>query len=626
MIRRNLVILFFVVLVSLVFVFYFIPSWYKPAKDRESIGKEDLLKEIKTFSSKEDFKLYLLNTSDKLYYLSELAPDAWGVFGARIGEGEAKDVAPERFSPTNVQVEGIDEPDIVKTDGRKIYFSDTNLHFSRFGVYITLGEKGTKIIKAFPPEGLEVRSNIDEAGNLLLYNNVLVVLSPGSITGYDVSNDRTPKKLWKIELKDAIVGSRLYKNKIYLVLSSLINSEEPCPVILGHLNEQPILVECSKIHHPSEFVPIDSVYTIMVLNPENGDVENLVSFVGLSYYSVVYMSTNAIYLTYVETIDYKNLYLDVIVEKCSDLFPPHVMDRLKALKNEKNISEESKMVIIEFINSLDYEERERIDLEIERRAEEYIKEKKRNIVKTNIIKVGLDMKLKSIGKVPGVPLNQFSMDEYLGYFRIATTVGTGLETANDVYVLDENLRLVGSVEDLGLGERIYSVRFIQDKGYVVTFRQIDPFYVLDLSNPTNPVVKGELKIPGFSSYLHPIEENKIIGIGMNESKVKISLFDVSSAENPIEVDNYILEEYWSDVLKTHHAFLLDNKHKIFFLPAGSNGYIFSYQNDKIELKKAIYGIGARRALYIDDYLYVIGDEKIEVFSELNWEKVGEIEL
>jgi uncharacterized secreted protein with C-terminal beta-propeller domain len=179
---------------------------------------------------------------------------------------------------------------------------------------------------------------------------------------------------------------------------------------------------------------------------------------------------------------------------------------------------------------------------------------------------------------------------------------------------------------LGLTERIYSARFIEDKGYLVTFRETDPFYVLDLSDPENPELKGQLKIPGYSSYLHPITKDKILGIGKEGSNVKISLFDVSDPENPKEIAKYNLDEYWSDILNTHHAFLLDEKHQIFFLPGGRGGYIFFYKENKLELKRAVSDISAKRAIYINDYLCIIGENKIVVLNELNWEKIKELEF
>jgi len=281
--------------------------------------------------------------------------------------------------------------------------------------------------------------------------------------------------------------------------------------------------------------------------------------------------------------------------------------------------------------------------ETQNRMSDYYKKHKRDLEKTGIIKVDLDkLQIAASGAVPGHLLNNFAMDEYQNNLRVATTVGSqwgifgglgGNGTVNDVYVLDKNLKVSGSVKDLGETEQIYSVRFVGDKGYVVTFRQIDPFFVLDLSNSKNPVMAGELKIPGYSSYLHPLDATHILGIGIEGSKVKISLFDVSDKNNPIELDKYILDEYWSEVANNYHAFLLDKKHNIFFLPGSKGGYVFSYsdpvrsnQNYKLMLKKAISQNLVKRAIYINDYLYIIADDKITVLNESDWQKASELKL
>ena len=163
--------------------------------------------------------------------------------------------------------------------------------------------------------------------------------------------------------------------------------------------------------------------------------------------------------------------------------------------------------------------------------------------------------------------------------------------------------IVGKLTDYGENERIYAVRFLMDKAYIVTFKETDPLFVVDLSNPENPEIKGELKISGYSSYLHPINKDLVLGIGKEDRNVKVSLFNVSDPENPIEVDRYLLKEYWSDILNTHHAFLIDKKHDIFFLPASNGGYVFSYKNSSLKLIKAV-SVSALRAIYIDDYLYL----------------------
>jgi uncharacterized secreted protein with C-terminal beta-propeller domain len=179
---------------------------------------------------------------------------------------------------------------------------------------------------------------------------------------------------------------------------------------------------------------------------------------------------------------------------------------------------------------------------------------------------------------------------------------------------------------MGLGERIYSARFIGDRGYIVTFRQTDPFYVLDLSNPTNPKLKGELKIPGYSGYLHPLADNIILGVGQEDWKLKMSLFDVSDPNNPKEIDKYLMQESYSEAINNHKAFLQDAKHKVFFLPGGSGGYVFGYEGNKLKLVKAVSDINARRAIFINDYMYIIHDNGVVVLDETKWEKVKELDF
>jgi len=172
----------------------------------------------------------------------------------------------------------------------------------------------------------------------------------------------------------------------------------------------------------------------------------------------------------------------------------------------------------------------------------------------------------SSGEVLGVIRNQFSLSEHDGYLRIVTTVGDpwGEESESQVRVLSTDgdvLVEVGSVGDIGRGEDVQSVRFVGDIGYVVTFRQIDPFYTIDLSDPTDPRILGELKIPGFSSYLHPISDTLVLGVGSDaddEGRVtgaKASLFDVSDLTEPLEVAVWTAPDGWNDVGWDHRAFL-----------------------------------------------------------------------
>jgi inhibitor of cysteine peptidase len=232
--------------------------------------------------------------------------------------------------------------------------------------------------------------------------------------------------------------------------------------------------------------------------------------------------------------------------------------------------------------------------------------------------------------ISGQLLNQFSMDEYQDHLRVGTTVDGNMVgaqvSANDVLILDKDLKTTGTLSNLGQGERIYSVRFINDKGYLVTFKQTDPFYVLDLSNASAPQVKGQLKIPGFSSYLDALDTNRILGVGQEDGKVKLSLFDVTDPNNPTELDHYNMNEYWTEVSNNHHAFLKDPDNKIFFIPGGQGGYIFSYDGDKFNLKKAVSDFQIKRAVYINNFLYVIGDQKIVVLNEKDWSTFGQLQF
>ena len=173
------------------------------------------------------------------------------------------------------------------------------------------------------------------------------------------------------------------------------------------------------------------------------------------------------------------------------------------------------------------------------------------------------------GEVEGVLMSQWAMDEYQGILRVVVTDenpwwGSDEVPDSSVITLDhvgESLVQVGSVSGLGKNERVYAVRFIQDRGYVVTFRQVDPLYVVDLSDPTDPTVEGELKINGYSSYLHPIGDHLLLGVGQDatdEGRVlgtQVSVFDVSDPADPRRLARLTFDDANSQAEWDHHAFL-----------------------------------------------------------------------
>lgn len=244
------------------------------------------------------------------------------------------------------------------------------------------------------------------------------------------------------------------------------------------------------------------------------------------------------------------------------------------------------------------------------------------------------------GEVPGNVLNQFSMDLWNGSLRVATTTenwNTG-GSESQVTVLQQRgdrLETVGAVGGLGKGEQIYSVRFVGDRGYVVTFRQVDPLYTLDLADATNPTVQGELKITGYSAYLHPFGEHRIIGVGQEATEegrrvgVQVSLFDTSDPANPRRLAQVVLPQSDTEAEWDHHAILVHGDTMALPYmrwmeptadrPEGfeSGALVLDVQPEAIALRGTVNpDLGAgnvepwlaqmRRAVYVDGTLYLVG--------------------
>jgi uncharacterized secreted protein with C-terminal beta-propeller domain len=259
-------------------------------------------------------------------------------------------------------------------------------------------------------------------------------------------------------------------------------------------------------------------------------------------------------------------------------------------------------------------------------------------------------------------------------------VGWQSNTKNHIYVLDSNLAVVGRLEDLAPGESIYSARFIGDRCYLVTFKKIDPLFVIDLTDPTNPKVLGKLKIPGYSDYLHPYDENHIIGLGKEAVEaeegnfawyqgVKLSLFDVTDVENPKEISKYNIGDRGTDsyALHDHKAFLFSKTKNILVIPillaeineekypsgvpdntygdyvwqgayvlgvSLDNGFTLKAKITHIEdnatfIKSGYYydsAYSVKRSLYIGSTLYTVSDEMIKMSDLDNFTEINKLQL
>lgn len=243
------------------------------------------------------------------------------------------------------------------------------------------------------------------------------------------------------------------------------------------------------------------------------------------------------------------------------------------------------------------------------------------------------------GTVKGYINDSFSIDEYKGYLRVVTTYSD----KNAVYVLDKDLKVTGSIENLAKDERVYSARLMGDTGYFVTFRETDPLFSVDLSDPEKPEITGSLKIPGFSDYLHPYGEGKLLGIGMNVEEetyttdgVKLTMFDISDPSDVKEEHTYIMKNVYStDVSYDYKAALVDAGRNLIGFAGDADGgqkyYIFSYDetdgfSGKMEEEINGNSYNAARGVYIDDTLYVVRGNIIEAYSLKDYKKVGDIIL
>lgn len=605
-----------------------------PNKNSTSNNVIQDIPSTKKFSSCNELKLYLKENqiSGQRGYneMIDAVPMA-AVAEAAADSGSLGASKSTDYSSTNVQVQGVDEADLVKTDGKYVYLISRN---------------DLIIVDGYPAKNAEILSKTDTKiypSELFINNDKLVVFGSNgrsawdhyatTIQIYDISDRSKPELQESFSLDGYYVDSRMIGDFVYIVANKPVYYAEdqpiPLPAVRKDLEKTNESSDCGEIYYFNEPDYSYAFTTIVSIDLTDNELFDKVYLTGSS--QNIYVSKNNIYLT--RTVyDYNQPILEKAVSVATGI---DVMPQ----QNEKTS-----------IHKLSVNE--------------------------------LDITHVAEGEVPGHVLNQFSMDEHNDYFRIATTVGHVARSAdeasskNNIYVLDEDLEIVGSVEDLAPGEKIYSARFMGDKAYLVTFRKVDPLFVIDLEDPENPEVLGKLKIPGYSDYLHPYDENYIIGLGKDAipadegdfawyQGVKLSLFDVSDFENPKEVANFNIGDRGTDsyALNDHKAFLFSKSKNLLVIPillaeiheeqypeglppyaygdyTFQGAYVFSITpEDGFELKGRISHMGddnellksgyyfdsdssVKRSLYIEDVLYTISNQKIKMnalddLSEIN---------
>jgi len=575
------------------------------------------------------------------------------------------------FSSTNIQVEGVDEADIIKNDGKYIYAIANGKLF---------------IVNAFPAESAKIIATIDinevtpnemfissDSKELLLFSNKgysygggyssKMMIRPGYYPSYggggtnvqlfDISDKENPVMVKEIEFEGSYLTSRLVGDNAYFVINSNprvyyaeakysngVDENSMIPLMkIDGVEERiamPTDIGIMPRVRPQSFVTIASI---------NLKTQDLTKETAVGSSQNLFASTSNIYLA--------DAIWDYSVEDTNTIVPAEIGMIVKSIYYPTwNTTQKT------VINKFHFDDG-----------------------KVSFVGAGV---------VPGNILNQFSMDEYNGDFRIATTVEPSYSemnndltnrSTNNVYILNQDMNLVGSLEGIAPDEKIYSVRFMGAKGYMVTFKYVDPLFVMDLSDPTNPRILGKLKIPGYSDYLHPIDETHLLGIGKDANEledaekvhsqgavyytaikgIKVAIFDVSDVENPVEMSKFIIGDRGTDseALQNHKAILFDKEKEILVFPAtivdnktGSADYYGmeqSFQGAVVlnvsltdglsergrithvsadeELKRGYYYDSTsiiRRSLFMDDVLYTFSNKMIKADNLIDLTSISEV--
>lgn len=581
-----------------------------PNQNSEQIASAE--KELPRFENMEQLKEKIESQKD-YYELKSYNATAGATIEDMAPSSSAREESNNDYSRTNVQVENVDEADIVKTDGKYIYYitkdkvfiidakslknvselsiSDKQKVFYPDELFIS-GEKLIVIGNSSENRQIDIDYEEDE-----IYYNYYRTASNNGTTAiiYDLSNIEKPKIEREIMVDGSYRTSRMIDDTVYFISSKSIyyyndmKDDELLPVFKDTaISDEEKNIKCTDIAYFEETV--DSNYLMIVgfniNNKEKANIETLYG-AGEEYYA----SNENLYIT-------KSNY--------SSLFG---IDTTKSQIFKFRIKDSS-------------------------------------------------IKLQAETEIKGTLNNQFSMDEYDGKLRIATTSNEYDErkSKNQLFILDENLNEIGRLEDMAKGEKIYAVRFVGKIGYVVTFRQVDPLFVIDLSNPENPQIKGELKIPGYSAYLHPYDETHIIGIGYNTKSngyggvtndtMKMSMFDVSDLENPKEMFSVDIgnSSTYSEITSNHKALFYNKEKNLIGFPINTYGsnyredktmlvlYRIDMKNEefeeygKIENDRGYSYKSIRRAIYVGNTIYTLSNDRIVAYDIESLDKINELTL
>ena len=515
--------------------------------------------------------------------------------GAKNADSNAGTTTPQfNTSETNVQVQGVDESDIIKVakDGYIYQISNNKVRVIKGFPVIEMAQRADIPLpqENFSPTGLYVENGrLIVTGSTWQYLDAPVQSESGATAKiavdyrydgycwwgcgysqtralvYDVSSPENPKLVRDVSIDGDYVDSRRIGDNLYFVTRSYpryyLYGNELKPADIKPADMLPAITETkqgktttrlmsiSQVSYLPEFVEPD--YVIVTGLNLTSDSRSVTTKAYLGAGEMVYSSMNNLYLSASKYNFGGDYYYD---------------------ESQKN-----------------------------------------NVTTTQIFKFGIgngSVTFSAAGEVEGTVLNQFSMDEHGDYFRIATTTHNWYDGAdqssNSLFVLNKEMQTVGKLENLAKGERIYSTRFMGNRAYIVTFKQVDPLFAIDLTTPENPFVAGELKIPGYSEYLHPYDENHLIGIGHDAITynngygevsiplgLKMALFDVTDMKNPKELYNVKIggRGTSSPLTYNHKALYWDAEKHLF-------GFPVDYYETPADAKPDAYGVGKWQGAYI----------------------------
>lgn len=489
------------------------------------------------------------------------------------------------YSTTNLQVQGVDEADIVKTDGTYLY-QTTSQEIRIAQIYPANSMEVVSRISYDPGKFQPLEMFVDEKrmvvigdsfadyfaasdaakANVMPYENLHTV----KVLVYDIADKRQPRLLRELDVEGNYLSSRKIGSSFYLVTNRYIDLYR---VLENRQEDVPLYRDLAQ-GNQFRAVPYNEIRYF----PEN-PAANYLLVAGLDLDDPADVLNVDAYLGGGENLyaSRENLYVAVTHQT----FVPTVPE-IAIWPPPRPVVEDTKTVVYRFA-----------------------------------LKKG-ELSYSGKGSVPGRILNQFSMDEHNGYFRIATTSGNIRRTdegtsKNNLYVLGKDMEIHGRLEGIAPGEKIYSVRFMQDRAYMVTFRTVDPLFVIDLHKPESPAVLGKLKIPGYSDYLHPYDEHHLIGFGKEAvadkdmayyQGMKIALFDVSDVSHPVEKFNTVIGDRGTDseLLSNHKALLFSREQNLLAFPV-----TVMKLNEEQRAKRTIQDYGSFH--FQGAYIYQIDLEK-----------------